>query len=543
MEYADFLSDLIIEYLPKYFSEAEMQEIADLDIPLTGPNGLRFQLGELDPEFFGKAYFPHYFSDPAPHFHREMYDMMVDIITTGGKSNIVEAAPRGHSKSTLWSFLLPMWCGVYGLKRVMAIFCDTSSQAEGFLANIKSEFENNDHLLEDFGRLQGKTWKVDEIILKTDVKISAKGSGTAVRGIRYKHMRPDLLIFDDIQDRKAMNSPDQRKELREWYDRDVIPLGDPKKCDVVTVGNIIHYADLMTELLERPGVEARKYQAIIEWSKSTLWDDWTKIYTDKSRGTKQRKADARAFFEEHEEEMMAGVETIWPERWSYYAYMLLITDQGLSPFLSEYQNDPIDPAQQWISPNDFQYYGGKDEPVLPPPSELTFKGSVDPSMGKGKKSDFSAICTVARDNAGFLYVVDSNAERRHPDKITNDILDLSEMYHYEEFAVETIAFQELFSHDLKKAGMAKGIYLNVIEVKPRTDKEIRIMKLQSFIKNGYLKFHRSQKELIDQLVYLGKWANDDQADALEMAVSLFIEQETDFVHSMMPDICGVSVNW
>jgi len=537
LDYEQYLIDLTFEYLDKYFEPSEVEKILK-ENPLIGKNGIRKLLGKIDPEYFGKAYFPHYFSDPAPPFHREMYDMMVDIITTGGKSNIVEAAPRGHSKSTLWSFLFPVWCATYGLKRVMAIFCDTSGQAEGFLANIKSEFENNDHILEDFGKMQGKTWKVDEIVLKNDVKMSAKGSGTAVRGIRYKHMRPDLLIFDDIQDRKAMNSPDQRKELREWYDRDVIPLGDPKKCDVVTVGNIIHYADLMTELLERPGVEARKYQAIIEWSKSTLWDDWTKIYTDKSRGTKQRKADARAFFEEHEDEMMAGVETIWPERWSYYAYMLLITDQGLAPFLSEYQNDPIDPAQQWISPINFQYY---DE--LPSPNELVFKGAVDPSMGKGKKSDFSAICTVARDNAGFLYVVDSNAERRHPDKITNDILDLTKMYHYEEFAVETIAFQELFSHDLKKAGMARGIYLNVVEVKPRTDKEIRIMKLQSFIKNGYLKFHRSQKELIDQLVYLGKWANDDQADALEMAVSLFIEHETDFVHTMMPDICGVSVHW
>lgn len=39
---------------------------------LTGKNGLRRRLGALDLEFFGKAYFPHYFSRQTPEFHREL---------------------------------------------------------------------------------------------------------------------------------------------------------------------------------------------------------------------------------------------------------------------------------------------------------------------------------------------------------------------------------------------------------------------------------------------------------------------------------------
>jgi predicted phage terminase large subunit-like protein len=510
--------------------------------PPTGPNGIRKLLGRDDPEFFARAYFPAYFNSPVPQFHKEMYKIMRNIFENESGKKMVMAAPRGHSKSTLWSFAFPLWCILYQKKRHIITLSVSASLAIDFLANMKFELTSNQSVLEDFGKLQGQTWREDKIVTKTDIVVSAKGSGMAIRGARYKHIRPDLLILDDIQDKDAMESKLQRDKLFDWYARDVKPLGD-SGTDIIIVGNVVHYADLLSDILDnRPGYQKSKYQAIINWSTSPLWDDdWKKIYTDKNN--KNAADDAKAFFEENREEMMAGVETIWPERKTYYDYMVDITDDGLAPFLAELQNDPIDPSQQWISPDDFQYYGGKDEPELPPPSELTFKGSVDPSMGKGKKSDFSAICTVARDSAGFLYVVDSNAERRHPDKITNDILDLAEMYHYEEFAVETIAFQELFSHDLKKAGMAKGIYLNVVEVKPRTDKEIRIMKLQSFIKNGYLKFHRSQKELIDQLVYLGKWANDDQADALEMAVSLFIEHETDFVHTMMPDITGISTKW
>ena len=534
-DYEDYLQNLIIEYLPRHFTSEQIDDIAESGLPITGPNGLRFQLGELDPEYFAKAYFPDYFSSPVPQFHKEMYEIMRNMFESESGKKMVMAAPRGHSKSTLWSFAFPLWCILYQKKRYIIMLSVSSSLAIDFLTNIKLELLNNQAILEDFGRLQGQTWREDKIITKTDIVVSAKGSGMAVRGARYKHIRPDLLILDDIQDKKAMDSQEQRRQLTEWYARDVKPLGD-FGTDIVIVGNVIHYADLLSDILERPGYQSSKYQAIISWSDSPLWDDWKKIYVNKAN--KNAAEDAKAFFEEHREEMMEGVETIWPERKTYYDYMVDITDDGLAPFLAELQNDPIDPAQAWITPDDFQFYD-----ALPSPNELEIKGSVDPSMGKGKKSDFSAICTVARDSAGFLYVVESNAERRHPDKITTDILDRAQMYHYQEFAVETIAFQELFSHDLKKAGMARGVYLNVIEVKPRTDKELRIMKLQSFIKNGYLKFHRSQKELINQLVYLGKWANDDQADALEMAVALFIEHETDFVHSMMPDITGVTTNW
>ena len=40
--------------------------------PTTGPEGLRRKLGAIDMEFFGRAYFPHYFSRPSPEFHREL---------------------------------------------------------------------------------------------------------------------------------------------------------------------------------------------------------------------------------------------------------------------------------------------------------------------------------------------------------------------------------------------------------------------------------------------------------------------------------------
>ncbi|MFR3751779.1 MAG: hypothetical protein ACLTW9_04225 [Enterocloster sp.] len=44
----------------------------DSGLPLTGPEGIRRKLGAIDMEFFGRAYFPHYFSKPSPGFHRDL---------------------------------------------------------------------------------------------------------------------------------------------------------------------------------------------------------------------------------------------------------------------------------------------------------------------------------------------------------------------------------------------------------------------------------------------------------------------------------------
>lgn len=82
---------------------------------LTGKGGIRQRLGAVDMEFFGRAYFPHYFSRPSPEFHRELDAIWQDGVLKGltpSTSGLVKqisrmngckrvvAAPRGHAKST-----------------------------------------------------------------------------------------------------------------------------------------------------------------------------------------------------------------------------------------------------------------------------------------------------------------------------------------------------------------------------------------------------------------------------------------------------------
>jgi predicted phage terminase large subunit-like protein len=65
--------------------------------------------------------------------------------------------------------------------------------------------------------------------------------------------------------------------------------------------------------------------------------------------------------------------------------------------------------------------------------------------------------------------------------------------------------------------MAKNIYVNINGLSNNQDKQLRIERLQPDIKNGYIKFLRDQKLLLEQLEYFPLAAHDDGPDALEMA--------------------------
>lgn len=534
----DYLSDLIIEYLPKHFDEAEIQDITDADIPLTGPNGIRLQLGRIDYEFFGRAYFPEYCSLPPCQFHHEQYAEMKRIEENGGGETVIIAAPRESAKSTSWNTIYTTNNAVYGKKHYIVLVSDSSSQAEDDLKQVKTSLEENEYILEDFGKLKGQsTWKTDAILTANDVLIVAKGSGKKIRGIKHKQYRPDLIILDDVENDENVRSADQRKYLKNWFNK-VVMLAGSKNTDVVVIGTILHYDSLLNNLLQKPGYRTKKYKAVIEDNNNPLWLDWKEIYTDKSN--ENNIEDAYKFFLEHREEMEAGAEVIWPEAKDFYYYKRKLIDLGPAAYNSEYQNEPIDPDTSWITPDDFQYYDD-----LPELSECVVKGALDPSMGKNGKSDLSAICTMARDKNGYLYVVESDARRRSPDKQMLDVFDKQKRFHYQEFYIEAVAFQAYFAGNVQKESAKNGTYINIVtEPKPKGDKLNRIKsQLQPLIVNGYIKFHKSQQSLIEGLIYLGSLKYDDEPESLQMVAALFAQYEEEFEHSLMPDISGVNARW
>lgn len=128
-----------------------------------------YRRAATDLEYFGKYYLPHYFSLPAPPFHRALDALWRERVMDGADpvrdacrilsktgTRTAVAAPRGHAKSTVMSLKNALHAALYGYKRYILLVSDTETQAVGFLDAIKSELEENPRILRDFGEQPGK---------------------------------------------------------------------------------------------------------------------------------------------------------------------------------------------------------------------------------------------------------------------------------------------------------------------------------------------------------------------------------------------------
>lgn len=506
--------------------------------PMTGPGGLRWKLGAIDMEFFGRAYFPHYFSKPSPEFHRELDAIWQQGVLKGrypltaadtkmisrlpGTRRAV-AAPRGHAKSTNLTFKGTMHSTLYGYKHYPIIISDSSEQAEGFLDNIRVEFEENTAILEDFGVLAGSVWRSNVLLTKTNIKIEGIGSGKKIRGRKHRNWRPDLIILDDVENDENVRTPEQRKKLKDWFDKAVSKCGDDY-TDIIYIGTLLHYDSLLAKTLTNPAYRSIKYKAVIQFSQADdLWQQWETIFTDLSND--DRESEALAFFQAHKEAMLEGTQVLWEEKLSYYDLMVMRVSEGEASFNSEEQNEPINPDDCLFMEEWFDYYNEAEVNFGDP--AFDFFGFIDPSLGKTKRSDFSAIVTLAKHKgSGYMYVVDADIERRHPDRIIADVLAKERWlrasfgHGYRKLGAETNQFQWFLKEELAKASAKAGLYLPIEEVQQTSDKVMRIQTLQPDVKNKYIKFNRRHKRLLEQLTQFPMGAHDDGPDALEGARSI-----------------------
>lgn len=514
----------------------ELKRRFDAGAELTGPKGLRKQLAAFDLGYFGRAYLKHYFVRPSPAFHEELDDIWTKGVLKGrnpavdakkisrldGSKNVV-AAPRGHAKSTNFTFKDSLHATLYLYKHYIIILSDSSDQAEGFLSDIKTEMEDNQEIRLDFGNQQGKVWKSTVILTTGGVKIEAIGSGKKVRGRRHGAWRPDLLVLDDIENDENVNTPDQRRKLDSWFKKAVSKAGDTY-TDIMYIGTILHYDSLLSNTLKNPEYESRTYRAVISFSdRDDLWDKWTELYTNLF--DPDHKQHAREFYLEHEAEMLKGTEVLWPEKLDYYKLMVIKVSDGDAAFNSELQNDPIDPDSASFQEEWMDYY----EPELVDFKDIryVFVGANDPSLGKNKKSDTSAIINLAVDlYSGYLYIEMASIEKRKPDQIIKDIFEANRRLKrdygkgFYKFGVETVQFQYFFKEVMAQLSAELGEYIPIEEIQSTVNKMLRIESLQPYIKNGYIKFNAKHKTLIKQLLEYPMGRNDDGPDALQMAVAL-----------------------
>ncbi len=484
----------------------------------------RVDRGSQDMEYFGQTYFPHYISSPCSKLHhyicQRAQTMIFKSIKTGEGSKEGDAAPRGNAKSTWISLILFLWCMAYKYRSFMVIIGDTASQAEDFVQFIKAELEVNERLEQDFPQLfgRGRIWRADTIVTRTGIKIKGVGADQPFRGMRHGHKRPDLVVGDDIENDEAVESAEQRNKLKKKVLKKILKLGT-KETIYWFIGTILHYDSFLSNLLKMPGWMGQVFKAVIKYSASKLWEKWEEIFVDISIGKEEAEVAADRFFEAHKKEMLAGTEVLWPEVEDYYYLMKMRISDGPAYFESEKQNEPINPEDAVFLEEWFVDWEDGDVDL----KDLPHAGACDPSLGKrNKRSDPSAILG-GRMKEKILYLDLADIEQRRPDKIMTDILIHHSRDKFDRFRMETIQFQEFFARQFEQLAHEKNLTINIDDYAPNADKDLRIIRLQPWIKNGWIRFRKEHRELKRHLIYYrpkNKGGPDDGPDCLEMLLGL-----------------------
>lgn len=500
----------------------------------------RRNTGAQSPQQFAEAYLPSHCNLPFSRMHEEIF-LLLKEITEKRNARVAIAAPRGYAKSTIISLAYPLWCVLYGKEKFVLIVSNTSDQAILHLNDIKKQLENNPLLLSDFPEVCGgkkpTPWRNNRILLANGAMISAYGAGQELRGVKKGKDRPGLIIGDDLDNLEQVREEQQREKLRLWFTGTLMNAGHPGTNFVMT-GNVLHYDSLLANLLEptrNPGWIARKYKAIEKFSdRPELWQEWSSIFRglsalSLSNGSQSEEESgpeaAKTYFEANRNTMLEGTQVLWPQREDYHSLMTLLECDGAVTFSREKQNEPLDPDVCIFKEENFHYWDHQYENLPQLIQSLgenaRFSAACDPSMGKGKSSDYSAIIVAAKDKRdGVHYVIAADIARRTPDQTIEKIIEYCRIYPIAGFAFEKNQFQEIMLDNLTKRAQLASVYFNSRPINSQTNKQARIEGLETLVTQGLIVFSRRHQILLEQLRQFPLGKHDDGPDALEMAIQV-----------------------
>lgn len=497
------------------FTDALRRRVeAEVDGFPTDPAARKARLAKVkDPatgfRFFCETYFPHYLTKAPNRLHLHLFERLPQVVAEPVKgqrgAREIKIAPRGSAKSTLVSQLFVLYCAILKKRRYVMIGMDVYEQAAIMVAAIKVELEENPRLAQDFPEAvgQGRVWREGEIVLRNGAKIEGVGSKQKVRGRRNGPYRPDLFILDDIENDENVRSPDYRDKLEAWVLKAVLKCGPADgSMDLLVVGTLLMHDAVLARLAKKPGWRVDKFASIIDWpERMDLWDEWEEVH----RNEGEEASDA--FYAARRAEMDAGVALNWPEE---QPLLMLMKERAESPaaFKSERQNDPVSETAAF---QHFTYWAQVSQKIIK-------FGALDPSLGKAnKRADPSAILVGGfdRDN-GTLDVIEASIRKRLPDVICEDVIAMQRIHDCTLWFVEAVQFQEFLRTEIMKRAVKAGVPLAAHGITPFADKRLRIERLQPPVAAGLIRFHVSQKTLIDQLEQWPDGQHDDGPDALEM---------------------------
>lgn len=199
-----------------------------------------------------RLFFPRHAVHPFARHHAELWEWAQAITAGQRPSPFVEILARGGAKSTS-AEMACVYLGARRARRYGWYISETQDQADDHVMNIAGMLEA-DTVAQHYPKLSerrvGKfgnqrAWRRNRLWTADGFVIDALGLDVASRGVKLEEMRPDLMVFDDL-DRQSDGPEIVAKKIRTMT-RSILPAGTSDVA-VLAIQNLIHDQGIFARL-------------------------------------------------------------------------------------------------------------------------------------------------------------------------------------------------------------------------------------------------------------------------------------------------------
>jgi len=194
---------------------------------------------------------------------------------------LIECWFRGGGKYTTVE-LISSWTAVRATRRFLLYVCATQDAANRHVSDIAGVMERCgiERAVNQYGFSKG--WNASKLRTANGFNVLAFGLDTGARGVKLDHLRPDMIILDDIDE--LGDSVNRVEKKIETITATILPAKS-RDCAIVFVQNRIHSNSVMSRVLSGeldmlqnriqspivPAIEGLEYMPVEKEDGRTSW--------------------------------------------------------------------------------------------------------------------------------------------------------------------------------------------------------------------------------------------------------------------------------
>lgn len=484
---------------------------------LETPEG-RKVLTKHDPLLFAAVYMPHKLKAhegdviTLNEFHLDVLEYAKSWarpLSAHEKNHDCFIAPRMTGKSTWIFHILPIWAGAHEHKRYILSFSDSDTQSKQWLMNFKTEINSNKLLQEDYPEFcdlarQGESARA----YQDNRNITKRGNGfifqvagadSNVLGANVDGIRPEILLFDDIEPTESNYSEHEaRKRLNTVLSAHFYLNPYAIKAFIGTTT----MPDSIIDQIRKVGEYKTSWLTENAWDKDAFRNSLEPQY----RWVVDHDIECHYWPAIISED--SGERSLWPEKWTLE---WLNSQRHTREFAMNMMNRPIS--------LDGGYWGEEDIIVDEPDTYGNTIISVDPAVTTKRTSDYTGIAVLSRGNDGKIYVRHAEQVKYTADVLREHIEDIIKKYDAKVVYVETNQGGDLWKQ------VFAGISAKLRTMRVSEKKELRAAQAHDIYRKGKVAHVRNFPALQEQMLAFPRVPHDDVLDAVVAGVLYFSKNQ------------------